>query len=189
MTHGGGGDSLGLVSMVNYTLAKYNGDASKVFVTGSSSGGMMTNLMIAAYPSLFAGGASFSGAPVGCWDGETPNAQGGPYCQAGKKYSAAQWGEFALESYPGFNGTRPKFMTWHGTADNVVAYVNLADQLAQWSSGLDVKWTKNVTDSPEKGYTQMVYGDGTKLVGYSAVGVGHIVPYHAQQVLQFFGLL
>jgi len=35
----------------------------------------------------------------------------------------------------------------------------------------------------------MVYGDGTKLVGYSAVGVGHMVPYHAEQVLQFFGLM
>lgn len=28
--------------MVTYTLQKYNGDASKVFVTGSSSGAMMT---------------------------------------------------------------------------------------------------------------------------------------------------
>lgn len=28
--------------MVTYALKKYNGDASKVFVTGSSSGAMMT---------------------------------------------------------------------------------------------------------------------------------------------------
>jgi acetylxylan esterase len=189
MVHGGGGDSLGLVSMINYTLTKYNGDPAKVFVTGSSSGGMMTNLMLAAYPDVFAGGAAFSGSPVGCWDGTTPNAQGGPYCQAGKTYSAAQWGEFALKSYTGFNGTRPKLMTWHGTVDTAVSYVNLADQLAQWSSVMGLKWSKNVTDSPEKGYTQIVYGDGTKLVGYSAVGVGHMVPYHIEQVLEFFGLM
>lgn len=42
LTHLGGGNSNSIANMVNYTLNKYNGDASKVFVTGSSSGGMMT---------------------------------------------------------------------------------------------------------------------------------------------------
>lgn len=42
LTHNGGGDSNSIANMVNYTLNKYNGDASKVFVTGSSSGAMMT---------------------------------------------------------------------------------------------------------------------------------------------------
>src|ERR1700712_1167596 len=31
LTHNGGGDSLGIVSMVKYTLAKYNGDPNRVF--------------------------------------------------------------------------------------------------------------------------------------------------------------
>jgi acetylxylan esterase len=42
LTHLGGSDSLGLNSMVSYALQKYNGDASRVFVTGESSGAMMT---------------------------------------------------------------------------------------------------------------------------------------------------
>ena len=42
LTHNGGGNSNSIAAMVNYTLNKYSGDASKVFVTGSSSGGMMT---------------------------------------------------------------------------------------------------------------------------------------------------
>ena len=42
LTHLGGGDSNSIANMVNYTLNKYSGDASKVFVTGSSSGAMMT---------------------------------------------------------------------------------------------------------------------------------------------------
>lgn len=42
LTHNGGGNSNSIANMVNYTLDKYNGDASKVFVTGSSSGAMMT---------------------------------------------------------------------------------------------------------------------------------------------------
>jgi acetylxylan esterase len=42
LTHDGGGDSNSIANMVTYTLAKYNGDSTKVFVTGSSSGAMMT---------------------------------------------------------------------------------------------------------------------------------------------------
>lgn len=42
LTHDGGGDSNSIANMVTYTLDKYKGDASKVFVTGSSSGAMMT---------------------------------------------------------------------------------------------------------------------------------------------------
>ena len=36
----------------------------------------------------------------------------------------------------------------------------------------------------------MVYGDGTKVVGYSAQGVGHTVPYSRNQktILDFFGV-
>jgi acetylxylan esterase len=39
--------------------------------------------------------------------------------------------------------------------------------MLEWSKLLDVKLSKNVTDSPQKGYTKMGYGDETKLVGYS----------------------
>ncbi|UKZ94615.1 uncharacterized protein TrAFT101_009475 [Trichoderma asperellum] len=39
------------------------------------------------------------------------------------------------------------------------------------------------------GYTKIVYGDGTRLVGYSAAGVGHFVPFHETDVLNFFDLL
>jgi hypothetical protein len=42
LTHNGGGDSNSIANMVTYTLNKYKGDASRVFVTGSSSGAMMT---------------------------------------------------------------------------------------------------------------------------------------------------
>jgi acetylxylan esterase len=42
LSHNGGSDSAGLASMVQYALQHYNGDASRVFVTGESSGAMMT---------------------------------------------------------------------------------------------------------------------------------------------------
>lgn len=42
LTHDGDGDSNSIANMVHYTLEKYKGDPTKVFVTGSSSGAMMT---------------------------------------------------------------------------------------------------------------------------------------------------
>lgn len=42
LTHNGGGNSNSIANMVTWTLSQYNADASKVFVTGSSSGAMMT---------------------------------------------------------------------------------------------------------------------------------------------------
>lgn len=42
LTHNGGGDSNSIANMATWVLDNYNGDSSKVFVTGSSSGAMMT---------------------------------------------------------------------------------------------------------------------------------------------------
>jgi acetylxylan esterase len=42
LTHNGGADSNSIANMVTYTLQKYNGDPSRVFVMGTSSGAMMT---------------------------------------------------------------------------------------------------------------------------------------------------
>ena len=42
LTHNGGGDSNSIANMVKWTLQQYNADSTKVFVTGSSSGAMMT---------------------------------------------------------------------------------------------------------------------------------------------------
>ncbi len=155
----------------------------------------MTNVLIGAYPEVFAGGASFSGAPdFGCWAGAGGGSGGtDPDCVTVKKVSSSQqWGDLARSASPGFNGStdaRPIMQIWHGTVDNVVSYGYLGNQLDQWSNVLGVTFTKNVTNEPETGYTKIVYGDGTKVVGYSAQGVGHIVPFHAEQVLRFWGLL
>lgn len=69
LTHNGGGDSLGIVSMVRYAISTWGADPTRAFVTGTSSGAMMTNVLIGAYPDVFVGGAAFSGVPFGCFAG------------------------------------------------------------------------------------------------------------------------
>ena len=52
LTHNGGGDSNSIANMVTYALKQYNGDATKVFVTGSSSGAMMTVCLLRRWDSV-----------------------------------------------------------------------------------------------------------------------------------------
>src|SRR6266540_6059778 len=42
LSHDGGGDTQAVAQMVKYALAKYGGDASRVYIFGGSSGAMMT---------------------------------------------------------------------------------------------------------------------------------------------------
>ena len=171
----GGSDNEGIVNQINYVLAKYKADPARIFSTGSLSGGMIANILLASYPDVFAGGASFSGAPAG-W--------GQP-----ARTSAQAWGDVVKSSYPEFKGTRPKMQVWHGTADTIVPYQYFGHQLGQKSDVLGVKFSKSVTSDPEAGYTKLECGDGTKLVGYHAQGIGHVVPFHDEPLLKFFGLM
>lgn len=51
LTHDGTGDSNSIVNMVSYAIEQYGADPAKVFVTGSSSGAMMTVSLPAHYDS------------------------------------------------------------------------------------------------------------------------------------------
>jgi acetylxylan esterase len=195
LKHDGGGDSTLIANMVRYALKKYNGDPKRVFAIGASSGGMMTNVLMATYPDMFAGGAAFSGVPHACLGGpknprggSSPTSDKSTCAKGGVRKTSAEWGKLVRDAYPGYNGPRPKVQIWHGTTDAVVYYITMGEALKQWSNVLGVSFTRNVTNDPQAGYTKMVYGDGSKLVGYSASGVGHIVPQHPAAVLKFWGL-
>ncbi|KAF1809110.1 PHB depolymerase family esterase [Eremomyces bilateralis CBS 781.70] len=191
LTHNGGSDSLAYVNMVKYAIQKYNADPERVFASGSSSGGMMTNVLCAVYPDVFAGGAPISGVPAGCLAGSPGSGplSADPDCAAGKIIKTPQqWGDQVRSFYPGYNGTYPRVQVWHGTSDRLVTYPNLEETLKQWSNIHGVQLTEQVPNTPQRSYTKLIYGDGTKLVGYSAQGVGHTVPVHPVQILEFFGL-
>ncbi|TDZ44944.1 Feruloyl esterase B [Colletotrichum trifolii] len=191
LTHEGGGDSTGLANMVRYALSRYAADPQKVFVTGTSSGCMMTNVLSATYPDLFVAASCYSGVAAGCLAGSPGSSpiSADPRCANGQVVKTGeQWAAQVRAMYPAYNGTYPRIQTFHGTADTVVTYPNLGEQLKEWSAIHGVGFTKNSTNTPLSGYTQIVYGHGTKLVGYSAQGVGHTVPVQEDLDLKWFGL-
>ncbi|KAK1751205.1 Alpha/Beta hydrolase protein [Echria macrotheca] len=191
LTHGQGGDALGIVNMVNYTLAKYNGDRERVYVMGSSSGGMMTNVMAGSYPDVFEAGAAYSGVAHACFAGSPTATPFGANqtCAQGLQHTPEQWGAFVHNSYPGYTGRRPRMQIYHGLADTLVRPQAAYEALKQWSNVLGLPLSKNVTGVPSAAYTQMIYGDGTKLQGFFGQGVGHTAPVNEQLMLKFFGIL
>ncbi|KAK3327027.1 Alpha/Beta hydrolase protein [Cercophora scortea] len=196
LTHNGGGDSQSLVGQVTWALKTYpTSDPTKVFAVGGSSGAMVANVLAATYPDVFNAAASYSGVPAGCWAGATMSTpmstdQTCPHGQKAERFTAQQWGDLARGCDPGYNGTqRTRMMIVHGTADTAVVISLLRAQLSQWSNVLGLTWSKNVTDDPIKGWKKIVYGDGSKLVGYEVQNGPHIPPFQGESVMKFFGLM
>lgn len=191
LTHGAGGDAGGIVSMVQYALKKYNGNPRKVFVLGSSSGAMMTNVLVGSYPNVFEAAAAYSGTAHACFAGAESATPLSPNqtCAQGLQHTPKEWSNFVHNSYKGYKGKRPRVQIYHGLADGLVVPQCAVEALKQWSDVLDVKWTRNVTGVPASQYTQLIYGDGKKLQGFFGEGVGHVAPVQEKLMLEFFGIL
>ncbi|KAL2158255.1 hypothetical protein VTH06DRAFT_4576 [Thermothelomyces fergusii] len=192
LTHNGGGDASGIVSMVQYTLQRYNGDKSRVYVMGGSSGAMMTNVLAGSYPDVFEAGAAFSGVAHACFlgaDSATPFSWNQTCAQGQIQRSAREWGDLVRNSYPGYNGRRPRMQIFHGNADWLVNPQCARQALSQWADVLGLQLTRTVRGFPSGEYTQEIYGDGSQLQGFFGDGVGHIAPVNEQVILRFFGLL
>ncbi|BCY12178.1 PHB depolymerase family esterase [Actinoplanes sp. L3-i22] len=201
LTHNGNSDPVGITSMVKYVQQRYATDPSRTFVTGASSGAMMTNVLLADYPDVFAAGAAFMGVPDTCFQATAgnpadPTQQAGwnSACANGQvTKTAAQWGDAVRNSYPGYTGRRPRMQLWHGSADTTLNYNNFGEEIKQWTNVLGVSQTPVKTDTPQSGWTRTWYGDTSAqppVQAISLAGVGHSLPMsgQAKMAITFFGL-
>ncbi|KWV31285.1 esterase [Micromonospora rifamycinica] len=194
LRRGGGSDSDGVISMVNYAKQRHNVDPSRVFVSGFSSGAMMTNVMAAQYPDVFAAGSSFSGVPATCFaTGSSTNTWNGQCAGGQLTKTAQQWGDAARAMYPGYTGRYPRMQFLHGTTDTTLSYVNFGEEIKQWTNLSGLSQTPAFTDRPQSNWTRTRYGDtGTRATveGISISGVGHELPQAGQiaYAISFLGL-
>ncbi|XP_006457579.1 hypothetical protein AGABI2DRAFT_196213 [Agaricus bisporus var. bisporus H97] len=186
LTHDGGGDSLAIANMVRFAISNWGVDASRVYMTGLSSGAMMTNVLAGAYPDLFAAGSAWAGVPYGCFGG--PDMWNSA-CSTGQiTKSGQQWGSDVRSGYPGYTGPRPKLEIWQGTLDTTLNYHNFGEGIKQWTNifGYSETPTKVDTNWPLPNWTRSVYGPNFRAI--SAAGVDHNIQIQADQVLDWFGI-
>ncbi|KAL9621535.1 MAG: hypothetical protein Q9160_004065 [Pyrenula sp. 1 TL-2023] len=187
LTHDGGADSNSIANMVTYTLQKYSGDASRVYVTGSSSGAMMTNVMAATYPEMFAAGIAYGGVPAGCFYTGTVNGWNGT-CSSGKVIaSQAYWASTVKAMYPGYTGARPKMQIYHGTADTTLYPQNYNETIKEWTGvfGYSATPASVRANYPLQNWYTETYGPNVQ--GVYGIGVGHTPPIQGASDMAFFG--
>lgn len=170
----GQGEALSVKQMVDKMKADHAIDANRIFVTGLSAGAAFTNVMLAAYPDVFAGGAPIAGIPYKCATSMTA----GFSCMSGTDKSAAAWGDLARSGYSGYNGRKPKVSIWQGSTDSTVKPMNMTEIMEQWTNYHGVDQTADVSDTV-KGFPRKVYKDtnGNALVEtWSITNMAHGTP-------------
>ncbi|KAF4916385.1 Acetylxylan esterase A [Colletotrichum viniferum] len=190
LSHDGGGDSLGIVNMVRWTLANYDVDPGRVFALGTSSGAMMTNVLVGAYPDVFAAGAAFAGVPFGCYAADGYDVWSDD-CASGRiTHTGEEWAEIVRAAYPGYEGPRPKMQVLHGDVDNVLNVTNFYEEIKMWTTVLGVSETPTevVEDDPVANWTKSVYGTRGLFESFLAHGVDHNIPDQPDEVIRFFDL-
>jgi acetylxylan esterase len=189
LTHNGGGDSNSIANMVTYIINTYGADPTKVFVTGTSSGAMMTNVMAATYPEMFAAATVYSGVPAGCFVSSTNQVNGwNTSCALGQiDDTQQQWTNVVHNMYPGYTGARPKMQIYHGSADTTLYPPNYNETIKEWTGVFGYSLTNpTVTNNfPQPNYYTYTYGPD--VVGIYAIGVGHTVPVQEAQDMIWFG--
>jgi len=111
-----------IIDGIRYVQSNYAIDKARIYIAGRSMGGMITTIMAAKHPDLFA--AAVAGQPitdVHTWIQESPSFKesvekecGGPYIENVFEYQRRSSLYYAgnLRSFP--------LIIWHGTNDDVV---------------------------------------------------------------------
>ncbi|GFN33018.1 extracellular catalytic domain type 1 short-chain-length polyhydroxyalkanoate depolymerase [Paenibacillus xylaniclasticus] len=180
LTRGGGSDPVSIMSMVSWAKSNYNIDSSRIYAMGASSGAMMTNVLLASYPDVFAAGTAFMGVPATCFATGSATNFWNSQCSTGQiSKTAQQWGDAARAIYPGYSGSYPRMQVWHGTEDTTLHYNNFAEEIKQWTNLHGVSSTPVLSDSPQPSWTRTRYGSNSAQPPVEAIsvqGVGHYIP-------------
>jgi feruloyl esterase len=165
------GEALSIRQMIERMLASHDIDRRRVYVTGLSSGGAMTAVMLATYPEVFAGGAILAGVP---YRAATEVQDAFETIFQGASRSPREWGDL-VRAASAHSGPWPKVSVWHGDADKSVKPTNAEEIVKQWTNvhGLALDHTIETT---EDGHRRRVWQDahGEGLVeSYTIAGMAH----------------
>lgn len=189
LSHNGGGDSLGIISAVRWAVKEFHADVERIFVSGVSSGAMMTNVLLGSYPDVFAAGAALAGVAFGCFANPTGFDVWSNECATGQIIKTGkEWAEEVYAAYMEYKGFRPKMQVWHGTEDTVLYPQNLQEEIKQWTSVFGYSEVPLVVteSTPVANWTKFYYGE--KFEAYKVGGVTHNIPKEEAIVMKWFDL-
>lgn len=165
----GNGEALSIKQMVDNMFANHNLDATRVYATGFSAGGFMTNVMLATYPEVFAAGHPYAGGAYSC------TASSVSSCGSVVNKTPAQWGDLVRAQNPSYTGPWPRITVGQGDQDNLDDYAWMQEIVDQWTNVHGIDQTADVSDTV-KSYPHKVYKDGSgnaKVETITITGLAH----------------
>lgn len=163
----GQGEAASIRSMVAYAASNLGASSTRVYVSGLSAGGVMSAVMLAAYPDVFKAGSVAAGMPYKC---DTVCMSLPP------DRTPKQWGDLVRGAHPGYGGPFPRVAVWHGTSDGTVAPGNAGELRDQWTDVRGVPATPTTSGSLPGGVSFEVYGANNDVRVYRISGMGHGLP-------------
>jgi hypothetical protein len=184
--------------MVRYAITKYSANANRVYSTGDSSGGMMTELLLGLYPDIFKAGASFAGIPAGCRGTNETGIDYSKQCAGGNvTHTPQEWGDIVRAMYPGYSGHRARVQLFHGDADTTISFKNQTEAIKEWTNLLGLSTNPTTTSTVTLGSHQATRQSWQNSCGYvvldtfQSIGGDHgpsDALFKAQYVIPFLGL-
>jgi poly(hydroxyalkanoate) depolymerase family esterase len=166
------GEALSIKQMVDNMKSTRGSDPARIFATGMSAGGLMTTVMMATYPDVFAAGSVNSGGPYQCATSLTDANT----CQQGNvNRTPQQWGALVRNAFPGYTGPYPRLAAFHGSTDTTVAPADLQQSVDQWSNVLGIDEVPDVNETFRTA-THKVFRDAAgraMIETYLVSGMGH----------------
>lgn len=184
LNRGGGGNTDSIANMVTFTTNEYSADPARVFVTGISSGAMLTNVLVNAYPDLFAAGIAYAGVPAGCYySAANVEAEWNVTCATGESIASGEhWADIARDMSPGYDGPRPRMQIYHGDEDETISPQNYHETIKQYTAlfGYSTSPVETIPDSPEAPFTKYIFGPylTVRLFGRCACSRSNVDPGH-----------
>lgn len=123
------GESATIREMIQYAIQNYDIDPSKIFISGMSAGGAMTNVLLANYPDLFDSSAILSGIPF-----KAANDLTTAYAAMQGKIEKTneEWVASISNNNLNYDGEYPKVVIVHGIDDPFVNVKNAEIIEMQW---------------------------------------------------------
>ncbi|MEW5740121.1 MAG: PHB depolymerase family esterase [Myxococcota bacterium] len=131
-----------VLQMVSHLAQTRGIDPSRVYVTGLSAGGAMTEVLLATAPDVFRRGAVMAGLPFAC---ATTQSEAFTCMNAPPDRTPAQWG--ALVRAVAGSNPAPRVSIWHGSADYTVRPGNLTEAVDQWTEVNGIDTTADATST------------------------------------------
>ena len=169
------GESASIIAMIDYVIATYSIDTSKIYVYGLSAGAVMSVALLANYPAYFKAGAVYSGCPYNAIDNPL---QALNMMKNSTQKSAYDLAQEIVKINTDTNTSYPKLVVLHGKKDRINTIKNAYILINEWAYLCN---TDTIVDNIEFNYEKIelsrkVYQDKSKnekIVFYEFENTGH----------------